>query len=119
MAIASIVLPLALLPVYRARNVRWVELGDLTSATVAAIEASRGSIPPGTLIELHDDRSTRANYQNAIGTLYPEAAQVYFGGRHELWIEPPPPELAAAGVERPRGEAAVFALRHGAVVRQR
>lgn len=117
-AVAALVLPLVLLPVYRARNVRWVELGDLTSATVAAIDAATQSLAPGTLIELRDDRSTRASFQNAIGTLYAEAAQVYFDGTYELWIEPPPPEIAAAGVSRPAAErTAVFALRDGTVRR--
>ena len=114
-AIAGIVLPLLLLPVYWSRNMRWVELADLSAATFAAISDEASTIPANTLIELRDDRSTRASFQNTFGTLYPKAAHWYFAGRHQLWIEPPPPEHA--DLSRPQPAASVFELRGHTVVR--
>ena len=115
-AIAGVLLPLLLVPVYWSRNIRWVQLADTSAATFAALRADAATLPPNTLIELRDDRSTRASFQNAFGTLYPEAASVYFGGRHQLWIEPPPPEHAA--LKRPELPlAAVYALQGDRVFR--
>lgn len=115
-AIAGVVLPLLLLPVYWSRNGRWVELADISAATFAAISADVSSFTPNTVIELRDDRATRASFQNTFGTLYPEAAHLYFDGRHQLWIEPPPPEHA--GMKRPElPTAAVYSLQRQRVVR--
>jgi hypothetical protein len=93
-AAAALVLPFLLLPVYWSRNVRWTELRDLTNATVRAIQANPP--PSHTLIVLEDDVSTRANFRNAFGSMFPEAAALHFPGRFSLWIEPPPPEVDAA-----------------------
>ncbi len=98
--LAPIVMLLAL-PIYWSRNTRWVELADLSSATVAAIASAAPGIAPGTLIELRDDGSTRANFASALGTLVPEMNALYFDGRYEIWIEPPPPELQGTGVTQP------------------
>lgn len=115
-AIAGVLLPLLLLPVYWSRNGRWVELADISAATFAAIRADVSNFTPNTVIELRDDRSTRASFQNTFGTLYPEAAHLYFDGRHQLWIEPPPPEHA--GMKRPElPTAAVYLLQGERVVR--
>jgi hypothetical protein len=112
----ALMLPFLLWPVYRSRNVRWVELADLTRDTLRAVGAEAARIPVGALVVLRDDRSTRANFNNAFGTLYPEAAALAFGSRFDLWIDPPPVELQ--GVERPaRPVAAAFALRGGRVAR--
>jgi hypothetical protein len=118
LVIAALVLPFALWPVYRSRNVRWVELADLTRDALRAVGADAASLPDGSLVVLRDDRSTRANFNNAFGTLFPEAAALAFGSRVELWIDPPPDELQAAGMLAPnRPVAAAFALRDGRVVR--
>ena len=106
-AAAALVLPFLLLPVYWSRNVRWTELRELTIATVRAIEANP---PPGnSLIVLEDDLSTRANFRNAFGSMFPEAAALHFPGRFSLWIDPPPPEVDPA--LRPTAITATVTLR--------
>jgi hypothetical protein len=87
-AFGALVLPFLLLPVYWSRNMRWVELAELTASTVRAIDAEAATIPAGTVIELQDDRSTRANFSAAFAGLTEEAARLHFGNRYRLWIAP-------------------------------
>ena len=112
--IAALLLPLLLLPIYWSRNVRWVELADLSSATIAALWHDSGSIPPGTVIALRDDRAVRANRGTAFGTLDPEASRLLFGDRYQPWIEPPSSEQVDAGLHRPSiATGARFQLEEG------
>ena len=97
LAIAAMILPFLLLPVYWARNVRWTELRDLSNLTIRTIQ--HDNLAPQTLVVLEDDLSTRANFRNVFGALLPEAADVIFQNQLSLWIEPQPPELA--GLVRP------------------
>jgi hypothetical protein len=90
-AMAGLVLPFLLLPVYWQRNVRWTELRSLSTATIRAIQA--GALPRETLVVLEDDLSHRANFRHVFGALLHEAAALHFDNRLALWIEPPPPEL--------------------------
>lgn len=107
-----------LAPLYWSRNRRWAELGELTTVTINTISSGSAGIPPGALIELQDDLSTRANFRNAFGTLFPEAAMLYFDGQYDLWIEPPPPELNASGVRKPTADVVVrYRLWGGTVTR--
>ena len=99
LAIAAIALPFLFLPVYWARNVRWMELRDLSNITIRAIQAD--NLAPHTLVVLEDDLSTRANFKNVFGALLPEATALIFQNELSLWIEPPPPEMA--GVTKPAG----------------
>jgi hypothetical protein len=87
-ALGALVFPFLLLPVYWSRNVRWVELAELTTDTVRAIDAEAATIPSGTVIELRDDRSTRANFGAAFAGLTEEASRLHFGLRYRLWIAP-------------------------------
>jgi hypothetical protein len=97
LAVAALVLPFLLLPLYWARNVRWTELRDLSNVTIEAIKADQ--LTGQTLVVLEDDLSTRANFRNAFGALLPEASALIFRNEVSLWIEPPPPELE--GTRRP------------------
>jgi hypothetical protein len=90
-AIAGLILPFLLLPIYWQRNVRWTELRTLSTATIRAIEAD--ALPTETLVVLEDDLSHRANFRHVFGPLLREAAALHFGSRVALWIEPPPPEI--------------------------
>ena len=96
---AALALPFLLLPVYWARNVRWMELRDLSSVTIKTIQAD--NLAPHTLVVLEDDLSTRANFKNVFGALLPEASALIFRNELRLWIEPPPPEMA--GIAKPMG----------------
>ena len=90
-AMAGLVLPFLLLPVYWQRNVRWTELRHLSTATIRAIQAD--ALPRETLVVLEDDLSHRANFRHVFGALLYEAAALHFDNRLALWIEPPPPEI--------------------------
>ena len=93
-AVAGLVLPFLLLPVYWQRNVRWTELRRLSTATIRAIEAD--ALPSETLVVLEDDLSHRANFRHVFGPLLHEAAALHFDNRLALWIEPPPPEIESS-----------------------
>jgi hypothetical protein len=93
-AIAGLLLPFLLLPVYWQRNVRWTELRTLSTATIRAIQAD--ALPRQTLVVLEDDLTHRANFRHVFGPLLHEAAALHFGNRLALWIEPPPPEIDAS-----------------------
>ena len=93
-AVAGLVLPFLLLPVYWQRNVRWTELRRLSTATIRAIQAD--ALPSETLVVLEDDLSHRANFRHVFGPLLHEAAALHFDNRLALWIEPPPPEIESS-----------------------
>lgn len=93
-AVAGLVLPFLLLPVYWQRNVRWTELRRLSTATIRAIQAD--ALPSETLVVLEDDLSHRANFRHVFGPLLREAAALHFDNRLALWIEPPPPEIESS-----------------------
>ena len=97
LAIAALLLPFLLLPIYWSRNVRWTELRDLSNLTIQAIKANQHE--GQTLVVLEDDLSTRANFRHVFGALLPEASALIFRNEVSLWIEPPPPELE--GSQRP------------------
>ena len=90
-AMAAMLLPFLLLPVYWARNVRWSELRDLSNVTIRTIQDDHHA--PQTLVVLEDDLSTRANFRHVFGALLPEATALIFKNELSIWIEPPPPEL--------------------------
>ena len=112
-AMAAMALPFLLLPVYRARNVRWTELRDLSSVTIRTIQQDQ--LSPHTLVVLEDDLSTRANFRHVFGALLPEATALIFKNELSLWIEPPPPELEAHSRPAPDGPTVTYRLINGAV----
>jgi hypothetical protein len=115
LAVVGLLLPFLALPLYWRRNDRWTALRALSNDTFRAIAAE--PLAADTLVVLQDDMSTRTNFRNAFGTLFPEAAVLYFGTHLQLWIDPLPPE--AAGAERPlTSRVAIFRLMDGRVVRQ-
>jgi len=106
-AMAAMVLPFLLLPVYWARNVRWTELRDLSNVTIRTIQAD--NLAPHTLVVLEHDLSTRANFRNVFGALVSDSGDVIFRNQLSLWIEPPPPELE--GVAKPARVAQTVSYR--------
>jgi hypothetical protein len=106
-AMAGLVLPFLLLPVYWQRNVRWTELRRLSTATIRAIQAD--PLPVQTLVVLEDDLSHRANFRHVFGPLLQEAAALHFDNRLALWIEPPPPEIDSSA--KPGNSANIVTFR--------
>lgn len=118
-AIGALALPFLLLPIYWSRNDRWVELAELTTKTARVIESQGSTIQAGSVIELHDDRSTRANFASAFAGLVDEASSVLFDGRFRLWIAPAAAETQGTAAVPPGPVGAVFELRGGDIVRVR
>jgi hypothetical protein len=113
LAAAACLLPFVLLPLYWQRNVRWTELRYLSAQTIRAIQSDR---PEGTtLVVLHDDLTTRANFRHVFAGLLPEASAIYFGGTVSIWIEPPPPEIDPAAKPASDGRTVAFRLVDGRV----
>jgi hypothetical protein len=112
LAIAGVILPFLLLPIYWQRNVRWTELRNLSAATIAAIRSD--DVPGQRLVVLEDDLSTRANFRHVFGGQLPEAAALLFDDL-SLWIEPPPPEIDVAAKPAGTGRITTFRLVAGRV----
>ena len=113
-ATAGLLVPFLLLPIYWNRNLRWTELRQLTNDTFAAIHSE--PLAASTLIVLEDDLSTRANFRNAFGTMFPEAARLFLRTGVDLWIEPPPPEFVHDSITRPTAaRVRIFRLTGGRI----
>jgi hypothetical protein len=112
-AMAGLVVPFLLLPVYWQRNVRWTELRHLSTATIRAIQAD--ALPRETLVVLEDDLSHRANFRHVFGALLHEAAALHFDNRLALWIEPPPPEVDSSTRPVSSSHVVTFRLIEGKV----
>ena len=111
-AIAGVILPLLLLPIYWQRNVRWTELRNLSAATIEAVRSDH--VTGHRLVVLEDDLSTRANFRHVFGGQLPEAAALLFDDV-SLWIEPPPPEIDVASKPADPGRTVTFRLMDGRV----
>jgi hypothetical protein len=111
---AALVLLAASYPVYRARNVRWVEIADLSAELFRAAGslAAGGQTLPHVIVV--DDRTTRRSFAAAFGTLLPTAVSLATGTRVPVWIEPPLEE-GTAGFTPPSGPTARIVLRNGRV----
>lgn len=84
-AVAAL-LPVLLLPVYWARNVRWVELADLASDTVTTLQR----LPPDTAhIVFKDDPSTRRSWRDAYGHALAEIVTLTLQHPVTVSIDPP------------------------------
>jgi hypothetical protein len=112
-AVAALILPFLLLPIYWQRNVRWTELRALSATTIRAIQAD--ALPRETLVVLEDDLSHRANFRHVFGPLLHEAAALHFDNRLALWIEPPPPEIDPSARPRHSAHEVTFRLIGGRV----
>jgi hypothetical protein len=80
---AAIVLAIAivaLVPVYRSRNVRWVALAELSERVMTTLERDTAGRPSGHVV-LVDDPTERFNLDAAFGALFPEAARLRLGDR--------------------------------------
>jgi hypothetical protein len=76
---AALILPLLLLPVYWSRNVRWIEIAQLSSETFDAIQRVVRERPDADRIVFRDDQSTRRSLANAYDRLLPEAVRLAAG----------------------------------------
>jgi hypothetical protein len=98
----AVIGPMLLLPVYWSRNVRWIEIAELSSDTFAAVGSVARERPDLDVLLFRDDRSTRRSFADTYDQLLPVAVRLAAGRDIKA-------EMAAPGVEHPRG--VVIALR--------
>jgi hypothetical protein len=96
-AALGVLVPVLLLPVYRARNERWVKEAYLSAQTLRGIAEHADAVRRAPMVVILDDRSVRPTLDSSFGTLLPTAVRLTVGHEVPLWIEPPPADAAEAG----------------------
>ena len=78
---ALVVVPLLLVPVYRERNMRWVNLADLSTAAIDQMSQGVAQSPESMRVVLIDSPDDRFNLDATFGTLFPDAVVLALGER--------------------------------------
>jgi hypothetical protein len=107
LAVAAVVLPLALLPVYWIRNTRWTEIADLSAETFEAVRRVTRERPDVPMLIFRDDPVARRSFANAYDQLLPQAVALAAG--RDIPVELETPSTATGG-------AVVIALKNRRVV---
>ena len=116
-AIAFLVLLLvALFPVYKVRNRRYVREAELSAAVMREV-STLGGERGRTVVVIRDVRDARPTAEQALGGLAGEAGALMTDGRVRLWIEPPPADLAGGVAPAPTEVSAVLVVKSGQVTR--
>ena len=84
----AVSLPILLLPVYWTRNVRWVEIAELSSDTFTMVRRVTSERPEVDRLVFRDDRSTRRSFANAYDALLPDAIRLAAGRDIRVELEP-------------------------------
>lgn len=74
---ALALLPLLLVPIYWRRNERWVHLADFSTHVVEQARMATAQHPSRRLV-IVDNPSERFNLESAFGSLWPDAAALFF-----------------------------------------
>jgi hypothetical protein len=113
-ATAALILPFLLIPIYRQRNVRWVELAVLSSHVTPALQEAARIAARDENILIVDDRSTRVSMLNAFGFLLPDAVELASSQRRTVWLVPAAPGTPQEQTTPvPRRFESAWALRDG------
>lgn len=107
-ATAFVVVAAALVPVYRMRNVRWVEPADLSRYVMESVRATTTSFPAGGRVVLTEDPTADLTLADAFDQLFPSALALYAGDLWEGRLVPPGTEVPGDG-----RTTIVFELREG------
>jgi hypothetical protein len=107
-ATVLIVIAAALVPVYRSRNVRWVEPADLSRYVMEAVQATTTSYPAGGRVVLTEDPKAELTLADAFDQLFPNAIALYSGDLWEGHLVQPGTTLPPDG-----RTTIVYALRDG------
>jgi hypothetical protein len=105
LAIASVI-PLLLVPVYRARNVRLVAPADLSETVLRDVQRAAAPFPAGVHLVLIDDPDAQFNLDTAFGGLLPDAVVLTLGDRFDGEI------VAARDVPNARLDGALVLALH-------
>lgn len=116
---AALILQLAMYPMHAARSERYIENAVFSTAVLEQLSTLTASLPEGSAVILHDDRSKRVNLESAFGNLIDEAHMFKSGRALDLWIEPA--VTHAPQSERPCAECVVaeLAVQDGQLLRMR
>jgi hypothetical protein len=98
--VAAVLLVIAA-AVHVARSQRWVELAELSTRVLDDLGGLTAPLAPGSQVVLHDGSPTRANLRNAFGSMLEDAHRLETGRSMRIWIDPPLPDLVAAGEQPP------------------
>jgi hypothetical protein len=98
-AAAAVLIAAAAVHVVRAD--RWVALADFSTRTLDGLARLTPALPPGSQIVVHDGSTDRVNVRNAFGAMLEDAYRLKTGRSLRIWMEPPLPDLVAAGVPAP------------------
>ena len=82
LAVASVI-PLLLVPVYWARNERWVAPADLSATVLRDVQRAAAPFPAGVHLVLIEDPTARFNLDTAFGGLLPDAVALTLGDRFD------------------------------------
>jgi hypothetical protein len=108
--IAAIVLPICLIPVYRARTTS-MPLADFSSHALGDIRDETRGLPDEAVVVVTDDRTVPLNAASAFGAMLNDAVLVETGRHLKMWIEPPIPGAELAGLKPPCGSCVRLQLR--------
>jgi hypothetical protein len=115
-ALAAMIVPFLLVPVYWRRNVRWTELAAVSRDVVSTFAGLARTAPAQWEVIVMDDRSTRTNI--AASVALPDAVELSTGRRPHVWMVPPFEDMEPKDfVMAPARADAVVALRAGRIVR--
>jgi hypothetical protein len=106
-----LVVAIAATPLYRARNVRWIQPADVSRITLAALRAER--LPDTGLVAFEDEPVRFANFADALGTGAGDAVRLATAHPLDAVIVPRGDQSTAAT------EVARFRLTDGVVQRAR
>ena len=95
-AIGLLAVLLALTPVYRSRNVRWVQLAELSERAMTTIARDAADRTAGHVV-IVDAPGERFNLQSAFGGLFPEAMRLRVGEGWTGEVVPTPSEARQSG----------------------
>jgi hypothetical protein len=107
---------LALVPVYSARNDRWVEPARLSQRTLQMLVPRLRTMSTEGAIVLADEPAVEPTFTQAFGVFARDALRLETGRPFDAWIDPPPPDWQLAGIQPPANVLARFELHHGAIV---
>jgi hypothetical protein len=100
--IATVVIPMALLPVYVARNHRWTDLAVFSTRLMRDLAGHAPEAAGDTWIVLLDrNRDQRVNVQSVFGALVEDAVSLRVGHRVHVWVEPPMSPPLSDGLRPP------------------
>jgi hypothetical protein len=99
--VAAAVVLIAAAAIHVGRADRWVALADFSTRTLDGLARLTSALPPGSQIVVHDGSTDRANLRNAFGSMLEDAYRLKTGRSLRIWMDPPLPDLVAAGVAAP------------------